>query len=128
MGTVKTKELSKLGYINDKARSLVINILSKHFKHHEKAELIELLKNIKNNPENYINDPITGSIADMFMEKEKTSSFETFSLTESTSQLKIYGNKEIEEGAKRQMAMAMALPVTVQGALMPDAHTGFGLP
>jgi tRNA-splicing ligase RtcB len=26
------------------------------------------------------------------------------------------------------MELAMALPVTIQGALMPDAHTGYGLP
>ncbi|MBS1563708.1 MAG: RtcB family protein, partial [Bacteroidetes bacterium] len=36
--------------------------------------------------------------------------------------------KEIEHSAKKQMELAMSLPVTVQGALMPDAHTGYGLP
>jgi tRNA-splicing ligase RtcB len=40
----------------------------------------------------------------------------------------IYGAENIEVGAKNQMAVAMKLPVTVAGALMPDAHPGYGLP
>jgi tRNA-splicing ligase RtcB len=40
----------------------------------------------------------------------------------------IYGREAIEEGALKQMQIAMKLPVTVAGALMPDAHPGYGLP
>src|ERR1700741_1929068 len=40
----------------------------------------------------------------------------------------IYGADGIEDGALRQMATAMRLPVSVAGALMPDAHQGYGLP
>src|SRR5690606_821280 len=40
----------------------------------------------------------------------------------------IYGADAIEAGALHQMATAMKLPVTVAGALMPDAHQGYGLP
>jgi tRNA-splicing ligase RtcB (3'-phosphate/5'-hydroxy nucleic acid ligase) len=35
---------------------------------------------------------------------------------------------DIDQGAHDQMAAAMRLPVTVAGALMPDAHVGYGLP
>ncbi len=34
----------------------------------------------------------------------------------------------LEAGAVQQMANACALPVSVAGALMPDAHQGYGLP
>ena len=34
----------------------------------------------------------------------------------------------LEDGAVEQMANACKLPVTVAGALMPDAHQGYGLP
>jgi tRNA-splicing ligase RtcB len=34
----------------------------------------------------------------------------------------------LEEGSVRQMEAAARLPVAVQGALMPDAHQGYGLP
>ncbi|SHL03220.1 RtcB family protein [Hymenobacter psychrotolerans] len=39
-----------------------------------------------------------------------------------------YGEAFIEDGARRQMDTAMQLPVTLDGALMPDAHQGYGLP
>jgi tRNA-splicing ligase RtcB len=40
----------------------------------------------------------------------------------------VYGGGQIEAGAKKQMNTAMKLPITVAGALMPDAHQGYGLP
>ncbi len=40
----------------------------------------------------------------------------------------IWGNEHIEQGAFDQMDVAMRLPVAVDGALMPDAHPGYGLP
>jgi tRNA-splicing ligase RtcB (3'-phosphate/5'-hydroxy nucleic acid ligase) len=128
MGNIKAKELSKLGYINDQTRSLVINIISKHFKHHDKDVLIELLTNIKNDPSAYVQDTIVGKIAETFIEKEEVTFFKSYSLLTQTGQLKVYGGKEIEGSAKRQMELAMALPISIQGALMPDAHTGYGLP
>lgn len=128
MGSIKTKELSKIGYTNDRARSLVINIISKHFKHHTKEQLITLLTNIKDDPAAYAADEIVGVIAETFIDKEEVCNFRSFSLLQETGQLKIYGAKEIEHSAKKQMELAMSLPITVQGALMPDAHTGYGLP
>jgi len=128
MSILKTKELSKIGYTNHKARSLVINIVSRHFKHHSKAEITALLTNILNSPENYLNDEITGKIAETFMDRPKQFDFKTYSLLLETGLLKIYGGKEIDHGAKKQMELAMSLPVVLQGALMPDAHTGYGLP
>ena len=40
----------------------------------------------------------------------------------------VFGREHIEEGAFGQMNTAMRLPVAVAGALMPDAHQGYGLP
>lgn len=39
-----------------------------------------------------------------------------------------WGAAQIEDGAFNQMRTAMRLPVALQGALMPDAHQGYGLP
>jgi tRNA-splicing ligase RtcB len=41
---------------------------------------------------------------------------------------KIWGNEYIESESRAQMDNAMRLPVSVAGALMPDAHVGYGLP
>ncbi|GAB3954520.1 RtcB family protein [Spirosoma harenae] len=40
----------------------------------------------------------------------------------------IFGREHIEEGALKQMETAASLPISVAGALMPDAHQGYGLP
>lgn len=128
MGSLRTKELSKIGYTNDRARSLVINTISKHFKYHTKEQLIELFSAIKASPELYVTDAVVGKIAETFIEKEAPCHHQSFSLLQEKGQLKIYGGKEIEHSAKQQMEIAMSLPVILQGALMPDAHTGYGLP
>lgn len=41
---------------------------------------------------------------------------------------KIFGAELIDSETIQQMGTAMRLPVAVQGALMPDAHVGYGLP
>lgn len=128
MSTIKAKELSKIGYTNDQARSLVINIISKHFKHHSKQEIIDLLTNIKADPGAYLKDELTRKIAATFIDSEDETPFTVFSLLPQPGPLKIVGGKEIESSAKKQMEGAMSLPITVRGALMPDAHAGYGLP
>lgn len=40
----------------------------------------------------------------------------------------VFGKSQIEEAAIHQMYQATKLPVSVAGALMPDAHSGYGLP
>jgi len=40
----------------------------------------------------------------------------------------VWGEDNIEQGARDQMQRAAELPIAVQGALMPDAHQGYGLP
>ncbi len=49
-------------------------------------------------------------------------------LREEALAYKIYGAAQIEQGALDQMQTAMKLPISVAGALMPDAHQGYGLP
>ncbi|MGA0560752.1 RtcB family protein [Larkinella sp. VNQ87] len=40
----------------------------------------------------------------------------------------VFGREYIEEGALKQMETAASLPISLAGALMPDAHQGYGLP
>lgn len=40
----------------------------------------------------------------------------------------IWGKENIDDSSLSQMDYAMRLPVSVAGALMPDAHVGYGLP
>lgn len=58
-------------------------------------------------------------------EKQKTVAFD---LRTSPLPYQIYGAEHIEEGALKQMETALSLPIAMAGALMPDAHQGYGLP
>jgi tRNA-splicing ligase RtcB len=93
-----------------------------------KDEILLLLKNILNHPENFLDDEVYADLASTLIEEAKLSDDDTIALKELGSDYTIYGADNIEVGAKIQMAVAMKLPVTVAGALMPDAHPGYGLP
>lgn len=128
MANIKTKELSKIGYTQDKARSLIINLVAKHCKHHSKEALLDLLIAIRETPEDFLTDEIWKPVAETFVDKPIRIDYQSYALMQETGLLKMYGSKEIDQSAKKQMELAMSLPIARQGALMPDAHTGFGLP
>src|SRR5690606_16069868 len=128
MGNLRTKDLSKIGYHNDQLRSLVIGIVSKNFKHHSKQQLLDLLLRIKDDPEAFLDNELTRKIAEKVIGKVEGPSFNTYALRDEPICIKTYGGKGIEPSAKKQMELASLLPVSVQGALMADAHMGFGLP
>ncbi|MDU1891717.1 MAG: RtcB family protein [Dysgonomonas sp.] len=125
---IRPKELSKLGYTDNVARSLAINIVSKHCKHNTKEETTTILIDLLNNPEKYKENEIWGRLAEHFAPTTYEKTFSVYELAETALPYKTYGGKFIESLAKQQMELAMRLPVTVAGALMPDAHAGYGLP
>ncbi|GAB4016420.1 RtcB family protein [Spirosoma koreense] len=51
-----------------------------------------------------------------------------FDLRTDTLPYAVFGRDQIEEGALKQMETATSLPISLAGALMPDAHQGYGLP
>ncbi|MBE0691135.1 MAG: RtcB family protein, partial [Anaerolineae bacterium] len=53
---------------------------------------------------------------------------EAYELREQPLAYAVWGAKYIDDEARKQMDNAMRLPVSVAGALMPDAHVGYGLP
>jgi tRNA-splicing ligase RtcB (3'-phosphate/5'-hydroxy nucleic acid ligase) len=127
-GKIKVKDLKTINYIQDKSKSLAINIMSRHFKNISKEEQLRILTDVKNNPEKYLQHEFLSVLALCFTSKVEGRNFEEFELLKETGILNVFGRKNIEEGAIRQMEVAMQLPVTIQGALMPDAHHGYGLP
>jgi len=62
------------------------------------------------------------------MKKKRTEATNTIPLKDNSDSYTIYGAENIEQGAIQQMNLAMKLPITIAGALMPDAHQGYGLP
>lgn len=120
------KELIKLGYPEGRAIGGAINTVLKYFRRSEKAEIIQMLKAVLLNPKEFVNDSIWSSVALELLPAERKSM--AHSLNKNRIDYIIYGGAAIEEGARNQMEIAMKLPITKAGALMPDAHQGYGLP
>lgn len=125
---IRLKELSKIGYTDNIARSLALGIISKHCKHHKKEEIVAILSDILEHPEMYKANAVWGKLANHFSPTMEENQFTVYNLQDEPLPFKTYGGKFIDSLAKQQMELAMRLPVTVGGALMPDAHAGYGLP
>jgi tRNA-splicing ligase RtcB len=120
------KELTKLGYSEGKVIGLAINTILKYFRRSEKEEIYSMLRAVLANPKDFLTDSIWSKVAIELMPSEKKSLWHE--LNKNRIDYSIYGSAEIEEGARNQMEVAMKLPITIAGALMPDAHQGYGLP
>ncbi len=107
-------------------------------KQYKKEEVLTLFKQIINNPQPFVsrNDALK-PLAELIIECENQTDLKELQPKEESPILnlhkkplyyKIFGKEQIEEGALEQMDIAMSLPVSLTGALMPDAHVGYGLP
>ena len=121
------KELRSIGYPEGPVISIAMNVMQKNFKHDTKEEVMEILKRILEKPEAFKDDQKVAMIADQLIPKPSTEGAE-LSLNKTGIQFNVFGQEYIEEGAMHQMYTAAKLPIAVAGALMPDAHSGYGLP
>ena len=124
---IQGKELRAIGFPEGPVISVAMKAMEKHYKHHTKEQAFEILKAIMNAPENYLNDETLKSIAEKLMPEPEAEGM-NISLNASGIQFNVFGQEHIEEGAMHQMYQAAKLPISVAGALMPDAHSGYGLP
>ena len=129
MGKLKLrgKDLRAIGYPESKAISIAMDVMHKNYKHSTEEEALQVLKNVLSTPEEFLEDNVLSKIADALIEKPKESAAE-IALSIEKVEYNIFGAEQIEEGALQQMEIASRLPVAVAGALMPDAHQGYGLP
>jgi tRNA-splicing ligase RtcB len=64
----------------------------------------------------------------MAKRKRERTSLDHFTLREQPLSYGVWGEAFIDAAARAQMDNAMRLPISIAGALMPDAHVGYGLP
>jgi tRNA-splicing ligase RtcB (3'-phosphate/5'-hydroxy nucleic acid ligase) len=121
------KQIRAIGYEEGPVVSVAMHTMSVHFKHSTEDEALQILKDILAAPENYLADEVLGKIAEKLVEEVYEETAE-IPLNEKGIEYNVFGAKHIEEGALKQMEIAAKLPVAVAGALMPDAHQGYGLP
>lgn len=125
---LRSKDLLKIKQVSNEVISLALGIMAKHFKYESKARKLDILENVLSNPKNFINDERFAQLATSLIEKKEEAEFISPALTASPKPYQVFGKKLIDQKAIRQMDTAMQLPIAVAGALMPDAHVGYGLP
>jgi tRNA-splicing ligase RtcB (3'-phosphate/5'-hydroxy nucleic acid ligase) len=124
---LRGKDLRAIGYPEGPVISIAMNVMEKHYKFEKEEVVMNVLKSILAAPVEYANDAVLGLIAQQLMPKPEVEGAE-ISLNKTGIQFNVFGKEHIEEGAMNQMYQAAKLPVAVAGALMPDAHSGYGLP
>jgi tRNA-splicing ligase RtcB len=126
--SIRTKDLIKIGYTDNVARSIAIIAINKHCKHRTRQEVLAELANVLQNPAAYAGHETWGRLSEHLCPQVEKVAYTCYKLRNEPQGFKRYGGKHIEHSAKQQMELAMRLPIAVQGALMPDAHAGYGLP
>jgi tRNA-splicing ligase RtcB (3'-phosphate/5'-hydroxy nucleic acid ligase) len=127
------KQLRSIGYPEGPVISVAMNIMEKNFKHLPEADALEILSAILQSPNQYAQDGVLGKIAEALLPKASSvggglEGASEISLNQQGIPFNVFGSEGIEQGALHQMYTAAKLPIAVAGALMPDAHAGYGLP
>lgn len=117
--------LRSIGYPEGPVINLAISAVEQQFKHHTEEAALHILRQVLIDPVSYLSDSALRKVAGRLME---TPDDKDTPLKEIPVPYEIYGAGFIETGAIQQMNNAVRLPIAVAGALMPDAHQGYGLP
>ena len=127
MGNLK-KELTRMGVTDNVLRSRILEFVKQEGKHLSSEQILSLLQDFVAHPEQYKQhqNPSWRALAEMLSPEVTTA--QHHELREAPLPYSVFGRNLIDPLAFRQMDTAMRLPVTVAGALMPDAHAGYGLP
>lgn len=120
-------ELTAIGYAGRNI-GIALKLIRKNENTIASWDVLQTLTALKANPENFLDDAIWAKLATALVEEANASVETIIPLNENAKAYKVFGSDHIDAGARSQMEVAMKLPVTVAGALMPDAHQGYGLP
>jgi len=91
--------------------------------------ILARLDRVHAQPGEYLSDATLGDLArETLRLSAPTMIGKSEELRDVPLEYRIWGREHIDDGALAQMDAAMRLPISVAGALMPDAHVGYGLP
>ncbi len=131
---MKEKELIQIGYTSKELREIAIQVFNKAIREgFSKKEAKRMLRVVIRNPSAFLQDSLWNELAKKVYEGRQENSLSLQQKEErdinrpTKAPYKIWGT-DIDPESIQQMQNACSLPVSVRGALMPDAHVGYGLP
>jgi tRNA-splicing ligase RtcB len=118
---MNTSDLIRLGVPQGEALRRGMDFISRYvLKGLDKAQLPAAVETVVRDPAGFIKDELRGEFAQALLRAPPP-------LRQESAPWRQWGTG-LEPEAVNQMARACRLPVAVAGALMPDAHIGYGLP
>src|SRR5687767_10063506 len=118
------RDITALGYREGPVVGLALKIAKRARKRMSEEDVLKTLSAVRDAPEQWASDPVWGELAAAIVEERDRPYWVE---REAPAPYQVWG-EGLEGGAIQQMANAVRLPVAVSGALMPDAHQGYGLP
>ena len=119
------KDLIKLGFPKTNAINIALGQITRYRKREKKEQILLEARSVLLNPDQFLGHGTWGKVAEGLI---KPVEVRLQQLRTQRVPFSVFGENEIDEVAKRQLYDALKLPISVQGALMPDAHSGYGLP
>lgn len=122
---MKKRQLVKLGFPHGPALKAALEACGEAADAGwNKTALRQALRELARDPDRFVDHPIFSPVAALLVTREPVQ--ESYNLRDDLD-YPCWG-EDIDPDAHRQMRNACRLPISVAGALMPDAHVGYGLP
>ncbi|TWU41195.1 RNA-splicing ligase RtcB [Novipirellula aureliae] len=123
---MKARELNNLGVPKGPAMKVAMEATKQAAgEKMSKLDMRSRVSEVVQTPQSFVSDPIWGKLASSLTEVFDAQA--RYIPREESAPWKQWGD-ELDVNAVEQMTHACKLPVSVSGALMPDAHLGYGLP
>jgi len=119
------KDLIKLGFPKNNSINIALGQINRYRKREKKESILTEAKDVLLHPEKYEGNGTWGKVAEGLI---KPVQVRMHQLKTTRVPFSIFGENEIDDQAKFQLYDSLKLPISVAGALMPDAHSGYGLP
>jgi tRNA-splicing ligase RtcB (3'-phosphate/5'-hydroxy nucleic acid ligase) len=122
------KHIAKLGFMGADIGLALAAATSRENAGLDRDDVLNELRSVQANPADYGVGVYAGLATSLLAKQAKDELHAQGALRPEPLSYRIWGAELIEPGALAQMNTAMRLPISRAGALMPDAHVGYGLP
>ncbi|MET0944039.1 MAG: RtcB family protein [Flavobacterium sp.] len=119
------KDLIKLGFPKNNSINIALGQINRYRKREKKESILTEAKEVLLHPEKFEGHGTWGKVAEGLINPVQVRMHQ---LKTTRAPFTIFGENEIDQQAKFQLYDSLKLPISMAGALMPDAHSGYGLP
>lgn len=125
---MKAREINKIGFPKGPIVAEIVRACGEARRGGMKSQAVrDAVHTLYSDPASMVESPHFGDIARSLL-AGAPGNYDIRSEEDADGLYQVWGADQIDDGAIKQMINAVRLPISVGGALMPDAHLGYGLP